>query len=247
MKRFFLALRFLTVYPFGGDEEITTGDLTASTLYYPIVGAILGLILYWAWTLMQAVWPVFLASALTVTLWVLLTAGLHLDGLMDTFDGLGVRGDRQRRLEVMRDSRVGSFGAQAAILVLFLKIAAVASLAAKPSFMPALILAPVAGRAAMVAYMAAGKYAREGDGLGRAFIDGTGKGHLLLAVILFGILGFPAVGVLIVPAIVAQGAFFVLLRYFFNINFGGVTGDLLGAACELHELVFMLLVPLILR
>jgi adenosylcobinamide-GDP ribazoletransferase len=247
MKIFFLALRFLTVFPFGQDDDVTTQELCASTVYYPIVGGMVGLILYWAWTLMQGVWPIFLASALTVTIWVLLTAGLHLDGLMDTFDGLGIRGDRQRRLEVMRDSRVGSFGAQAAILLLFLKIAAVSSLAAHPAWGPGLILAPVAGRTAMVALMAAGSYAREGAGLGRTFIEGTGPVHLVLSSVLFLILGFAALGMNILPLFLAQGLVFFFLRQFYNSNFGGITGDLLGAACELHELSFLLFLPLILR
>ncbi|WP_083798610.1 adenosylcobinamide-GDP ribazoletransferase [Dethiobacter alkaliphilus] len=247
MKRFMLALRFLTVYPFGGDENIDGNDLAASTVYYPIIGAMLGIILYWGLQLAQRAWPEILASALIVTLWVLLTGGLHLDGLMDTFDGLGVRGDRARRLEVMRDSRVGAFGVQAAVLGGFIKILAVSQLINRPAWMLGLILAPVAGRTALVALMATGRYAREGYGLGREFVERTSMVHLLLAVLLFLILGYAALSIAVFPLLIPQILLFFLLRYFFVQNFGGVTGDLLGAACELHELAFLLLLPIILR
>lgn len=241
-----LALRFLTVFPFGRDEDVTAEDLAGSTAYYPIVGGMLGLILYWFWQFSRTTWPVFLASALTVTLWVLLTAGLHLDGLMDTFDGLGIRGDRLRRLEVMRDSRVGAFGAQAAIFMVFLKIAAVAALSADARHFPALLLAPVAGRAAMVAFMSTSRYAREGEGLGRVFADRTGTGHLLASILFFLLLGFPAVGLSIIWVMLAQATVFLVVRTFLLHNFGGVTGDILGAVCELHELSLLLLAPLVL-
>lgn len=246
MKRFMLALRFLTIFPFGKDHDVTDDDLAASSYYYPVVGAILGLILYWTWTFAKATWPVFLASALTVTLWAVLTAGLHLDGLMDTFDGLGVRGDRERRLEVMRDSRVGAFGAQAAIFAIFLKIAAVSALGAKPAMATALILAPSVGRTAMVALMGTGNYARSGAGLARSFVAGTGKSHVVLTLLLLLILGFAAMGTILLPILLSQFLVFLILRWFFETNFGGITGDLLGAACEIQELSFMILIHLFL-
>lgn len=246
MKQFLLALRFLTVYPFGGDEDIQGSDLATSTIYYPLVGAMIGLILYWGlqWALIP--WPAPLASAVMVTVWVLLTGGLHLDGLMDTFDGLGVRGDLTRRLEVMRDSRVGAFGVQAALLNTILKIAAVSALATHPQWFPALIFAPVAGRTAMVALMATGRYAREGYGLGREFVERTGKGHFLVATLLFVIIGYLTLGFVIFAVLLSQGMVFLLLRWFYRQNFGGITGDLLGAACEIHELAFLLFIPIIL-
>lgn len=239
-----LALRFLTVLPFGSDQDVTADDLAASSYYYPVVGAIIGLILYWTWTYGRTTWPIFLASALTVTLWAVLTAGLHLDGLMDTFDGLGVRGDRERRLEVMRDSRVGAFGAQAAVFAIFLKIAAVSALGAKPAMAMALISAPIVGRTAMVALMGTGNYARAGAGLARAFVEGTGKKHVILTLVLFIILGYAAMGTILLPILLTQLLVFLTLRWFFKTNFGGITGDLLGAACEIHELSLLIVIHL---
>ncbi|HHX74139.1 MAG TPA: adenosylcobinamide-GDP ribazoletransferase [Firmicutes bacterium] len=246
MKRFFLALRFLTVWPFGSDGEVTAADLAASTVYYPPVGALLGLVLYGFYTAAQRLWPALAAAVLTVMLWELLSAGLHLDGLMDTFDGLGVRGNLEKRLTVMKDSRVGAFGVQAAVLAMLLKSAAVAGLAESPRAGVLLFLAPVCGRTAMVVLMGTCRYARDGSGLGRVFLEHTGGGRVVLAVVLALVLAFAAAGTRVFLPAAVLAVFFLLLRYFFNLNFGGVTGDILGAACELHELATLLLLPLLL-
>jgi adenosylcobinamide-GDP ribazoletransferase len=246
VKHFFQALRFLTVFPLGKDEDLTADDLTASTIYYPVVGVLIGLLLFVCWQWSRTAWPIFLASALTVTLWLGLTAGLHLDGLMDTFDGLGVRGDMERRLAVMRDSRVGAFGVQSAVLMIFLKIAAVSALAANPAHYPVLILAPLAGRTAMVAFMSSCSYARAGEGLGRIFVEGTGRWHLGAAVLFFLFFGLLIVGSSIFLLFFLQAIILFLLRSFLLKNFGGATGDLLGAVCEMHELSVLILTPLIL-
>lgn len=240
MKHFLLAWRFLTILPLGRDDgEITAEDLVSSTYFYPPVGALLGLILAGTFALTNSLLPAF-SAALTVTAWAVWTAGMHLDGLMDTFDGLGVRGDLPRRLAVMRDSNVGAFGVLAAVLLLLLKTAALVDLALSPLVLPAILLAPVAGRAAMVALMATGRYARTGEGLGKHLVEGTGSRQLMVGM-LFSLL--PAVLVLdagtVFILLAVQVALFMLLRHFFRRGFGGLTGDLLGAACELHELVWL--------
>lgn len=241
MKRFFLALSFLTILPAGIKErDITVEDLCASTVYYPMVGAVIGVVLSFAFSWSVVFWPPLVAGALVVTVWVVLTAGLHLDGLMDTFDGLGVRGDLARRLEVMRDSRVGAFGVQAAVLLLLLKTAALAALAGQPRALSVLFLAPVAGRTAMVAFMAVGKYARSGEGLAKVFVEGTERGHMVIAVVLFLLFGTLALGGGLPALVAVQLVLFLMIKKFFRTRFGGVTGDLLGAACEIHELAALL-------
>ncbi|MCL5980923.1 MAG: adenosylcobinamide-GDP ribazoletransferase [Firmicutes bacterium] len=240
MKHFLLAWRFLTILPLGRDDgKATAGDMVSSTYFYPLVGALLGLVLAGTFALTNSLLPAF-SAALTVTVWAVWTAGMHLDGLMDTFDGLGVRGDLPRRLAVMRDSSVGAFGVLAAVLLLLLKTAALVDLALSPLVLPAILLAPVAGRAAMVALMATGRYARTGAGLGQHLVEGTGSRQLMVGMLfslLLAVLVLDAGTVFILLAV--QVALFVLLRNFFRRGFGGLTGDLLGAACELHELVWL--------
>ncbi|MCR3922225.1 MAG: adenosylcobinamide-GDP ribazoletransferase [Firmicutes bacterium] len=247
MKRFFLALRFLTVFPVGGDGEVTAEDLVGSTLYYPVVGLLVGLVLYGFWLWASSLWPVFLTAALTVTLWELISAGLHLDGLMDTCDGLGVRGNLERRLEVMKDSHVGAFGAQAAIFAMLLKVMAVAALSNDVAYYPLLILAPLTGRSVMVTLMSTCKYARASGGLGKVFVDSTGTRQLLVTLFLYGLMGYIIIGWKIMLVTLALAIFFSIFRFFFNHNFGGITGDILGAICELHELAVLIIAPLLLR
>ncbi len=246
MKHFFLALRFLTILPLGSDQgQIDDEDLVASLYYYPLVGVFIGLILTLFYNWAKLNWPLFLSSALTVTLWILLTAGLHLDGLMDTFDGLGVRGDRERRLEVMRDSRVGAFGAQAACLLIILKIAALSALSSNLSTL-ALLLAPAAGRAAIVCLMGTSSYARSESGLGKVFVEGTRLSHIVVAVLFFVVVSGIYLGeAAAFSALLFQILFFMCIRYFFLVNFGGVTGDLLGAACEINELALLIIVSVL--
>jgi adenosylcobinamide-GDP ribazoletransferase len=242
MKRFFLALRFLTVFPFGAEGELTADDLAGSTVYYPLVGALVGLVLYGFWLGAGRIWPAVIVATLTVVLWLLVTAGLHMDGLMDMFDGLGVRGDRKRRLEVMRDSRVGAFGVLAAVTAILLKAAAIWTLSQGNGSGLVLLLAPVAGRTAMVVLMAVCNYAREGTGLGRVFTERTGPTHSIVATILFLLWGSVVAGPNLFWLVLPQIAVFLGFRFFVLRNFGGITGDILGAACEIHEAVLLLTV-----
>ncbi|NLP37243.1 MAG: adenosylcobinamide-GDP ribazoletransferase [Firmicutes bacterium] len=240
MHRFFLAMRFLTVWPFDSDREITEADLVGSTVYYPLVGTILGFVLYFLWLGFNTIGTTFIAATLTVAFWELITAGLHLDGLMDTFDGLGVRGNREKRLAVMKDSRVGAFGAQVLFFAMAVKIAAVAGLEAENALL--LVLAPLAGRTAMVALMATCQYAHNNPGLGKTFADLTGTKQLAIALVLYLLCGFALCGLQIFLFTACCALFFFLWRYFLLVNFGGVTGDLLGATCQLLEIAALIFV-----
>lgn len=240
MKSILLALSFLTILPAGARGEVSEKELVSSTCAYPLAGLLLGGLLSAVYAAARMVWPPPLVAGLLVAVWIVLTAGLHLDGFMDTFDGLGVQGDRARRLAVMKDSRMGAFGVQSAVLLILLKVFALWSLADSAFMYPALILAPVAGRTAMVVLMSAGRYARAEGGLGGLFVDGTGLFHALavllqLVPLSFALLHWAAVPFLAVFALLNLG-----LNVFFSSAFGGVTGDLLGGACEFQELVALL-------
>jgi adenosylcobinamide-GDP ribazoletransferase len=239
LRRFFLALSFLTIIPYGAGGQAGERDMSSSTVYYPVVGAVVGALLTFLFDAAGMLFPVPLASALTVAAWVIITGGLHLDGLMDTFDGLGIRGDMARRLEVMRDSRVGAFGVMAAVLLLLLKTAALAGLPAEIS-RAVIFMAPVAGRAAMVALLATSRYARAGEGLAKPFTEGTGLPHLAMNFLFFSLFAWLSLGSASLVFASVQAVAFLLLRKAWHSRFNGVTGDLLGAACVIHELVALL-------
>jgi adenosylcobinamide-GDP ribazoletransferase len=229
------AFRFLTIFPMPGGRGRTEADLAGSVLYFPLVGLVLGgLLAVLAFSLTYAV-PPLLTSALLVVAFLAPSGGLHMDGLADTADGfLGSR-VRERTLEIMRDSHVGAMGALGIACVLLVKWAALASVAERDLWRVAL-LTPVAGRAVMVLHLAALPYARP-DGLGAVFY---GRRHradaawAVLALFLTGglVLGVRGVAVGIASAVVALGMAVVFTR-----RIGGVTGDTLGALCEITEMV----------
>ena len=207
--------------------------------WFPIVGIGLGVGLALVDRLTVWLFPPLLAALLTVTAWKLTTGGLHLDGLADCLDGLVGR-DPDHRLAIMRDSRIGAFGAMGLILFLMLEIVALAELA--PSLRgPTLLAAPVIARATPAVLGRLFRPARV-EGHGAAFrsslalsavVIGAGVALAVSALVL-GWLGAAALAVGLAAAVALAG--FVARRL------GGITGDVLGAAIEMSELAVLLTV-----
>jgi adenosylcobinamide-GDP ribazoletransferase len=239
MSGLVLAIRYLTVVPvpWRGPEE---GDrLGRAAAWFPVVGAGLGVLLAAIDRLTTHVFPGLLGALLTVTVWKLATGGLHLDGLADCLDGLMGR-DREHRLAIMRDSRIGTFGAVGLILFLMLEIVAVAELPG-PWRGRVLVAVPAIARAAPPVLARLFGAARP-DGQGAAFAAGVGLGGAALAVVVALVVAIGAletVGLLAVavPLALAAGA-----GWWFARRLGGITGDVLGAAVETAELTAMLTV-----
>ena len=232
-----LALSFLTVLPVG-PPEAQPGDLGRAAAWFPAVGLLLGAALAAAqWGLGQLFSPL-LSAALLVALWAGLTGGLHLDGVADCGDGLLAAVSPERRLEIMRDPRLGSFGGLSLILFLLLKVLAVAALlpSLRLTFYP-LLLAPVLARWLML-LVACQPSARPG-GLGAAFAAGLKPGLIFMAALLP--IGLIAIGGW--RAAVAVGLALLVTLGLIRLaqaRLGGVTGDVLGLTIELSELVVLL-------
>ncbi|HDP81326.1 MAG TPA: adenosylcobinamide-GDP ribazoletransferase, partial [Spirochaetes bacterium] len=168
----------------------------------------------------------------SLSAWVLLTGGLHLDGLADTCDGVFSLRPRERVLEIMKDPRIGTNGVLAVVMILAAKFTALLSLE-ESRLITALIVSPVAGRLALVTAASLGKYARDEEGLG-SFVNHTGWRQFLPAL---------ALALPVLPldpgrvTIAAGSALFVPLAMHFYLKrkLGGVTGDTLGACVELTE------------
>ena len=184
-----MALSFLTVFPvrFGGAPA--QRDISASRAWYPAVGLALGAALAGLEWGAGRLFSPYLTAALLVVFLIVVTRGLHLDGLMDVCDGLFGGYTRERRLEIMRDSNVGAFAVAGAGGLLLLKYGALLSLLELPERekLAALLLFPVVSRWAMVVLLSAFPYAR-GSGLGSPFHQGGGG----LAAMVAGILGLAA-------------------------------------------------------
>lgn len=232
MEGFRLALAFLTRLPVPHVDG--AGGMGRALPAFPLVGAFIGLLLLGAGALFQ-VWEPGVHAALLLVLWVVLTGGLHLDGLADSADGWAGGPDRERMLAIMRDPRSGAIGVVAVVLLLLTKWAALA----EPVPWQALILAPLAGRLAAAWLLYTTPYARV-EGLGSAFIGDIPSGELR-AMALLGLLLFPilAGGQGLVIALAGSG-FFYLYRRFLLRRLGGTTGDTAGALVELTELVVLL-------
>lgn len=180
-----IALQFLTSLPIRLPAMPEPEQQGRSLLYYPVVGLLLGALLCLAAFVLDGA-PPLLQAALLLTLWAALTGGLHLDGLADSADAwLGGFGDRERTLQIMKDPRSGPVAVVVLVLLLLLKLAALLALLQAQHYV-ALLLAPLLGRAALLALFLGTPYVRP-NGLGHALatnLPRTGaKGVLLLVAI----------------------------------------------------------------
>ncbi len=231
LEGFFRALSFLTILPCP-KRESTVEDYGRASGWFPVIGAVLGAILYASALLFHRLFSPLPASALVVALWAFITRGFHLDGLADTFDGVGGGFDRESRLAVMKDSRLGTFGGTALAAVLLLKTAILAEFGGR---LEVLALAPVLGRWGILIAMRFFPSARPG-GMGDTFRKHCGRPQLILgslaalwaALLTSGLHGLPLLA--IVPALT------VLFSLWLKRLLGGLTGDSYGAVCEIVEL-----------
>jgi adenosylcobinamide-GDP ribazoletransferase len=235
LSSFFHALGFLTRIPV--PRNLNPEAWKTSPPWYSIIGLLIGGLLAGAAFGAGQVAPPLVAAMLVLTLWVYLTGGLHLDGLMDTADGFGSYRSRERILEIMKDSRVGGMGVLAAILVLGNKLAALYSLHSVFQ-LTALVIAPMMGRGAMMAAMYLFPYARE-EGLGQS-LRSTGRtyGWSLFLLILITFVGMAGVIALLPIGLTCIAC--VLLIHSSLKKIGGLTGDVYGAICEVTEAVVLL-------
>ena len=229
-------MAFLTRVPVGRRVEFGRDDVAASASLFPLVGAAVGGVCGLAADLLVPALPELVAGALAVGLAAILTGALHLDALADTADALG-GATRERALEIMRDHRIGAFGAIALVLVLLLDAAAIGALAARNDAALVALGAGAAGRAAMLPLALVLPYARPGDGQGRVLGDLTVSQAVLG--VAFGIaLALPA-GVPGLAGAGAAAACALVLAAFVRHWLGGVTGDVLGATAKLAETAFL--------
>lgn len=228
-----VAVQFLTVMPPLVRRTIHPADLGRSESFFPLAGLLLGAMLAGTELLLQPWLAQPVRDVLLITLLAALTGTLHLDGVIDTFDGIFATGGRARRLEIMRDPRAGAFGVVAVVLLLALKLAALGSLPAAGR-VPALLLAPCLGRWAIVLVTRSFPYARP-EGMGRSFKDAVRWTHVVIAGTLAATLawGVSAGGGLALWA--ACSILALLAGRWITGRLDGLTGDTYGAICELTE------------
>lgn len=227
------AFQFLTVFPPLITRPFTLPELGRSTAYYPLVGLVLGGVLYALGSGLTFILPPLPTAAMLVAAWIIFTRGLHFDGLLDTVDGLFGGFTPTRRLEIMRDSRVGAFAVAGGGLLLLGKFAALVSL---PSLSPGLILAPVLGRLGITLAVVFYPYARE-KGMGRGIKNNAGWLQAAAATLITVAAAWWVGGWSGLAAYILTLAVIIGWLEFVRSRIPGMTGDIYGATCELLELI----------
>jgi len=244
VKSLILMLQFFTRLPLPFEIQADAEDFNRGFIWFTTVGLVIGGLLTLLYIILSPWVGTLLLAVILVLAEVLLTGGLHLDGLSDTFDGLYSNRDKERVLEIMKDSRIGANGALAMMSWLLLKIALLNELfqltavhTPKTATWLILLLMPVAAKSALALSCYLGPYARK-EGMGHLFIGKVSGSRLFpvltLAAILHGLL---------VPASLAVWAGILLLTLAYTRHvrkrIDGLTGDTLGAWHELSELFYL--------
>jgi len=236
MSAFVIALQFLTRIPVRSSMQVQGAVMGRSVLYYPLVGLLIGLILALLFDLL-AQQSLILSAAILLAVWVLITGGLHLDGLADSADAwAGGLGDKVRTLEIMKDPRSGALAIVVLILVLLLKYSAIVA-ALEIDQWQSLLIAPILGRSAVVMLFLTTPYVRE-QGLGSDMAKHLPRKVawlilLLVTGVVVYVLGMPSSVIVMAVFILA----FLGLRHMMLDRVGGMTGDTAGALVELVELM----------
>ncbi|HOM01997.1 MAG TPA: adenosylcobinamide-GDP ribazoletransferase [Acetivibrio sp.] len=244
IKRAILMVGFLTRIPIPFEIDGTEEDYGKGLVFAPVVGLMIGGIITALFYILKRFFPQGITSILLIAAYIILTGGLHLDGLGDTFDGIFSNRSRERILEIMRDSRIGTNALLAVVCVIILDYALLSSISV--SYLPrALLLFPAAGRIGSLIGAGISVYAREGEGLGKSFIDCCGVKEILQGSIIYFLLSLLVLGTkgLLLAALTVMTAFFTVR--FFSKKVGGATGDILGAVCELNQTFFLILFYLV--
>lgn len=235
MKNFILMIQFLTRIPIPIELDVKEEDFLEGIIYFPLIGLIIGMFIAAFYFIGYELGGIFLGSIMAVVSEVFITGGLHLDGLGDTFDGIYSNRSKEKILEIMKDSRLGTNGALAIFLTLILKFGFLYSINGKMIY-PVLLLMPVYSKLCVVYGARFSHYARK-SGMGNLLIGKVNNKHLTIGIFITFILSF--IHIWSLP--------FILIGYIFTIYYikhitkkiGGMTGDTLGALCELSEMVYL--------
>lgn len=257
----FLALQFLTRIPIKIKGHVEELNLARAMSFFPLVGIIIGIMSAGVYMVSQLLFPGSVSDFFVLAFIVLITGNMHLDGLMDTADGIFSGKPRDKMLEIMKDSRVGSHGLAAGVLALLGRFILMGNLSQDVKIF-ALIAAPLAGRWAQVFGAWKYPYARESGGTGgftkmvgvREFAAASTLSVMSLFVLL--ILCFlgriPSLSMIISQTII-KGIALITVILIFALSLtgyiagrlGGLTGDTYGAVSEIVELVILMLFPII--
>lgn len=240
MKSLLLALQFLTAIPVK-IKQVSDRDIAKSLIFFPAIGMFLGLALVG----LDSVLPVlyfesFISNIILVVVLVILTAGLHLDGLSDTFDALLSGKDRQEMLNIMKDPHIGVMGVLSLICAILLKISFLSEISAA-NRQVSLFLMCVLSRWSLVFSIYFFPYARQ-EGRAKKFFELKNTGIFLLCAILTLAFAYAIWQVNGLKVFVTAVTCVYLMNKLISKKIGGLTGDTLGAVNELTEILVLFII-----
>jgi adenosylcobinamide-GDP ribazoletransferase len=249
--KFLAALRFLTVVPIALRREATAAEVGASIVYFPLVGAVIGLALAGTYWVLARFLPLSMANALILVGMVLVNGALHMDGFIDTCDGLAGNKPPEERQRIMKDSRVGAFGVVGGVLLLLLKFVSFNSIPQDVTI-AGLVMMPVISRWLMVYAIVAYPYAKS-RGLGTVFKQEATWNRFWAATIIAAVAVAAALwwrGVnfrYFSGAVAMVGVWVAALAWLQHLSrkFGGLTGDSYGSVCEFSEVAILMALSLL--
>ena len=243
MRSFIAALSLLSIFPVGRFMP-SRRDLVAAPAWFPAAGLLFAALIFVVARLLAVWMPGMAGAALLVLLTEVLTKAYHLDGLADTADGFLSSRPRERKLEIMRDSSVGVMGVAAIVFVLLLKFALLAGLDPR-MWQYVMAFAAFSGRCALLFHIASCPCARA-DGSSAIYFERRHRSSSTLWAILLGVVAVIIFGIYGLIFGVVIGLFIALWRVICVRTIGGATGDTIGAAEELCELLVMYTAPAVL-
>jgi len=241
LGRFLAALQFFIRLPLPeiiarhADHE---AGLNRAATHFPLVGLAIGIAVAIVWAVAASLLPSIIAAGLALAAGMALTGGLHEDGLADCADGLGGGDTKEKALEIMRDSAIGTFGAAALIFSIGLRWAALTALSTSAGI-SALIIAHAVARGAIAIALRYATYARP-EGTGKLVADGISSTELAIAVGISIAVGLLFGGMAGIAAGIIGFAAAALMLAIFRRRIGGYTGDALGAMEQMAEIAVLI-------
>ena len=238
-NRYFVAQTFMTRLPSPVKLQWSEAELASSTPWFVAVGTVVGIIAAIAWQIGFHIWSQEIAALFAITASVLATGAFHEDGLADSADGIGGAFEIEKKLTIMRDSRIGTYGSVALILTIITKFSAISLL--DPGTAAGIIVgAHMLGRWTSVPLIKYNDYVRE-QGTGKPFASMVTTNNVIcssVAALVLSVMCFGSMTVIVLP-VVLTGLW--LAQRYVRRKLGGITGDVLGAVNSLTELLVYLI------
>lgn len=239
LKRFVLLTQFLTRIPLNVTLNIEEDDFEKSTIFFPLVGLIIGVFNYGLYLVFSKMSDGLLPAIIAILANVVITGALHVDGLADSCDGVFSARSKERMLEIMRDSRVGTHGVIAIAFDFLLRLGVLTSVN-HGMVMYLLILSPVVSRTMIAFVSSISVYARKGEGLGTLFIEKISKQRAFIIVWFAIAITFVFIKSISLILILSGLIVALIVRRYFYDKIDGLTGDNLGAVNEIIEITTMI-------